>query len=73
MFNFLILGLGPFVANFVWPQLGTIFKQADHVVFSKLFLVPSATALAAAIFLAIFFRPPAKNQPQMTGQPATAH
>src|SRR5205823_8867233 len=51
LFNFLILGLGPFVANFVWPQLGSVFKNADGVVFSKLFLVPSATALAAAAFL----------------------
>ena len=73
LFNFLILGLGPFVANFVWPQLGTLFKSGDQIVFSKLFLVPSATAFLAAAFLLVFFRPPAKAQPPGGGVAAPAH
>jgi hypothetical protein len=31
LFNFLIFGLGPFVGNFLWPQLGEIFKTADGI------------------------------------------
>jgi nucleoside transporter len=29
LFNFLILGLGPFVANFLWPQIGEMVKTVD--------------------------------------------
>lgn len=29
LFNFLILGLGPFVANFVWPWIGDVAKTVD--------------------------------------------
>ena len=58
LFNFLILGLGPLVGFFLWPYLGEVFKSEAKVQFQKLFLVPSGTALAAAIFLALFFNPP---------------
>src|SRR5439155_16091628 len=70
LFNFLILGLGPFVGNFVWPQLGNIFKSDGAIEFNKLFLVPSAVALAAAIFLFVAFRPPEKRQPVPAGAAA---
>jgi nucleoside transporter len=93
LFNFLILGLGPFVGNFVWPWLGDVFtihrefysvtsavglisspengwlattvatpmlKVHNEVDFGKLFLVPSATGLFAALLLAFFFYPPKK-------------
>jgi nucleoside transporter len=73
LFNFLILGLGPFVANFLWPYLGNVVFAKD---FSKLFLVPSATALAAALLLALFFHPPAKAQrteEPLKDMPAAAH
>jgi len=60
LFNFLILGMGPLVGYFVWPALEDVFKTADGVDFSRLFLVPAATALFAAIFLLLFFHPPAK-------------
>jgi nucleoside transporter len=68
LFNFLILGLGPFVGNFLWPQLGDVFSTVDAagnqvVQFDKLFLVPSATALVAALLLLLFFWPPRKIQP----------
>lgn len=29
LFNFLILGVGPFVANFVWPYVGELSKPVD--------------------------------------------
>jgi nucleoside transporter len=62
LFNFLILGLGPFVANFVWPLLGDVFvTQSGAVDFSKLFLVPSAVAIFAALLLLAFFHPPEKS------------
>jgi nucleoside transporter len=72
LFNFLILGLGPFVGNFVWPMLGDVFKADGVIQFNKLFLVPSGVALAAAVFLFITFRPPAKKQPGPTEAAAMA-
>jgi MFS family permease len=63
LFNFLILGLGPFVGNFVWGRLGTVFQiSKDKVDFSRLFLVPSGVALGAALILLLFFHPPAKAE-----------
>ena len=66
LFNFLILGFGPFVGNFVWPELQGFFTTSTSVDgqvvsvvnYQGLFLVPSATLLAA-ILLALFFHPPA--------------
>jgi len=60
LFNFLILGLGPLAANFLWPYLG---NNVFHKDFSQLFLVPSGVALVAAIFLFLFFHPPEKAAP----------
>ncbi len=54
LFNFLILGLGPFVGNFVWPMLGQYYKVGDLYQFRSIFLWPSAIALAAAVVLALF-------------------
>jgi len=72
LFNFLILGLGPFVGNFVWPQLGDIFKADGVIEFNKLFLVPSGVALAAAVFLFLAFRPPEKKEPAPVAAAAMA-
>ncbi len=58
LFNFLILGLGPFVANIVWPGLKDAVTTEAGIDFRTLFLMPSGTALAAALFLFLFFRPP---------------
>jgi nucleoside transporter len=64
LFNFLILGLGPFVGNFVWTRLGAVFSrpgaQPDSVLvdYRSLFLVPAAVAVFAALLLGIFFHPP---------------
>jgi nucleoside transporter len=60
LFNFLILGLGPFVANFVWTDLGEHYKVGASYDFHRLFLVPSGVAFGAALFLFLFFRPPAR-------------
>jgi nucleoside transporter len=64
LFNFLILGFGPFVGNFVWPHLEGEFTTArgsvNVVDYQTLFLIPSATALVAAVLLLLFFWPPKK-------------
>ncbi len=65
LFNLLILGIGPLVGNFVGPRLLTYFSYraadgTDAVNFSQMFLIPSGTALLAAIFLALLFHPPEK-------------
>jgi nucleoside transporter len=69
LFNFLILGLGPFVGNNLWPQLEGVFKTGEVtdatgallypiINYQKLFLVASLTAVVAAIVLLLFFHPP---------------
>lgn len=60
LFNFLILGLGPFTANILWPYLGNnVFKDAaGGVDFQRLFLSVSALGFAAALFLFLTFHPP---------------
>src|SRR5262249_13818694 len=70
LFNFLILGLGPFVGNNVWPQLEGYFKVGETAAadgtmipiidYQTLFLVPSATSLVAVGLLLFFFWPPEK-------------
>ncbi len=62
LFNLMILGLGPLVANVVGPRLmGETFKTATGVDFRSLFLVPLSAAVFAAIVLALFFHPPQKQ------------
>ncbi len=62
LFNFLILGFGPFVANLVWPALRascTVARgEAAVTDFRTLFAVPAGTALVAALLLFVCFRPP---------------
>jgi nucleoside transporter len=57
LFNFLILGFGPFVGNFAWTDLKA---QTDTRTF---FLIAAGTALVAALILAVGFWPPRKVQP----------
>ncbi|MGH2550518.1 MAG: MFS transporter, partial [Thermomicrobiales bacterium] len=64
LFNFLIIGIGPLVGNFLWPFTQGVFTQDGVVDYRSLFLVPAGAALVAAILLALFFHPPktaAKN------------
>jgi MFS family permease len=64
LFNFLILGLGPFVGNFIWAELGdNVYKVGQEVDFQSLFLVPAATAAFAAVLLLLFFHPTRKVEP----------
>jgi hypothetical protein len=71
LFNFLILGAGPFVGNFVGAKLGawctvpTVDQKGITVPmidFKQLFLVPAITAVIAALILLLFFHPPAKKE-----------
>ena len=62
LFNFLILGLGPFVGSLLWGRLGDVYRTAEGIDFSKLFLVPAALGLGAALVLLVGFRP-AKTAP----------
>jgi MFS family permease len=74
LFNFMILGVGQLVANFVCPvMIDQTFKHGDKVDFRGLFLVPCAAALLGAVALAIFFRPPTKKEPMVSGATAPAH
>jgi MFS family permease len=62
LFNLMILGLGPLVANVIGPTLmGQTFKTTNGVDFRSLFLVPLSAAVFAAIVLAVFFHPPQKR------------
>jgi len=61
LFNLLILGIGPFVANFASTRLGMIYKEGDTYDFHALFQYPLFTALAAALMLLLFFWPPRKG------------
>lgn len=63
LFNFLILGVGPFVGNFVWPYCQDWFKTGDRVDYQSLFLVPAGAALVAVVLLALFFHPPLRAEP----------
>ena len=60
LFNVLILGFGPFVANQVWPSLMASHTAGEVIDFRAVFMVPSGVALAAAAFLFVTFRPPAQ-------------
>jgi nucleoside transporter len=63
LFNFLILGLGPFLGNFAWGWLGTVFQvsKKPEIYNFSLFLVPAGVGLFAALILLIFFHPPDKR------------
>jgi nucleoside transporter len=58
LFNFLILGLGPIVARWVWPTLQTQYTVDGVIDYRHLLLYPAGAALFAAVFLALFFHPP---------------
>src|SRR5262249_36298297 len=64
LFNFLILGLGPFVGNFLWSglkeHLTTGVGAAAVVDYRSLFLYPAGLALLGAIMLLLFFNPPSR-------------
>jgi len=58
LFNFLILGLGPIAARYLWPAIekaNTVDKVVDY---RNLLLYPAGAGLFAAILLLLFFHPP---------------
>jgi nucleoside transporter len=69
LFNLLILGLGPFLGNFLWGWLGETLatktvvngESVAVVNYNQLFLVPLGFAIFAAVLLAVFFHPPTKE------------
>jgi nucleoside transporter len=62
LFNLMILGFGPLVANVIGPKLmGETFTTATGVDFRSLFLVPLTMAIVAALLLAVAFHPPASK------------
>jgi len=67
LFNLMILGFGPLVANVIGPKLmGETFRTTNGVDFRSLFLVPFGMAVFAAIILALFFHPPEQTQVPVT-------
>jgi MFS family permease len=79
LFNLLILGLGPFLGNFLWGWLGDLFSHPAAagsglkvVEFHKLFLVPFGFALFAAALLALFFHPAEKKPVHGEGEEVLA-
>jgi MFS family permease len=74
LFNFLILGAGPFLGNFLWARLGVIYSVGkDAWNFHQLFLVPAGIALGAAVFLLLFFHPPEKAHPGLVEEMPRPH
>lgn len=69
LFNLLILGVGPFVGNFLWGWLGDVFKTSSGGVnWSTLFLVPVGLGFFAALFLGLFFHPKKAVAPHPDGE-----
>jgi len=74
LFNLMILGLGPLLANAVGPTLiGETFNKGGVVDFKSLFLLPCFAAILAAVVLALFFRPPKIREQESGGGRVAAH
>jgi nucleoside transporter len=75
LFNLLILGLGPFIAGFLWPYLKDWYTDpaTKDINFGQLFLFPLGFALFAAAILTLFFHPPktkpVEMEPELVGPP----
>jgi hypothetical protein len=54
-------------------KVGEAAAESKTTKFSELFLYPASVALGAAIFLALFFRPPERAQQQAAVAGATPH
>ena len=57
LFNVLILGVGPFAANFACGRLGAKYSVGDKVDYSAVFVYSLGAALVGALILAVFFNP----------------
>jgi MFS family permease len=62
LFNVLILGAGPFVANFLCGQLKTHYTSPEKELnYSAVFQYSMGAALLGALILAVFFHPPKRG------------
>ncbi|HMD35359.1 MAG TPA: MFS transporter [Vicinamibacterales bacterium] len=62
LFNLMILGFGPLVANVLGPKfIGDTFNHGGVVDFRNMFLVPLTAAVLAAVVLTLFFHPPPRQ------------
>ncbi|HEX3148328.1 MAG TPA: MFS transporter [Gemmataceae bacterium] len=57
LFNVLILGVGPFLANFACGRLGAKYTAGDKLEYSAVFVYSLGAALIGALILALFFHP----------------
>ncbi len=73
LFNVMILGVGALLAATFCPGLFAAMTKAGVTEFKSLFLIPFGCAVAAALGLALLFRPPLNTQPQVEGAVAPAH
>lgn len=74
LFNVMILGIGVLAANTLCPYLmQNVFTKDNVTNFHSMFLLPMFVSIAAAVMLALFFRPPQKSEPKMEKAVATAH
>ena len=62
LFNVLILGVGPFVANFACGKLATAYKAGEGVNYSAVFEYSMFAAILGAVLLALFFHPPKESE-----------
>ncbi len=58
LFNALILGVGPFVANFLTSELKVKYSAGGVIDYPVVFQYSMGAALVGAILLALFFHPP---------------
>jgi MFS family permease len=76
LFNVLILGVGPFAANFICGRLKTSYTEGGVLNYTGVFQYSMAAGLAAALILAVFFNPrtsprqPGFNQAEEDAPPA---
>lgn len=78
LFNLLILGVGPFLGNFLWGWLGDVFTTTPEggeavVNFNQLFLVPMGFSIFAALVLGLFFHPRQAQKQALEAAPAAVH
>ena len=67
LFNFLILGLGPIAARYLWPAIEKVYTTDKVVDYRTLLLYPAGAGLLAAVLLLLFFHPPKGKLEHATG------
>jgi MFS family permease len=69
LFNVMILGIGPVVANYVCGRLQQTYTVDGKLDFHAVFLYSMGAALVAALILLLFFHPPAKAAEKIPESP----